>query len=110
MFAREKMQVEDTEVVIYIPRDEDCYELYEYMENIEKHYSGLSDNAIDSLKITREVGPDLDEKDRESFYLHWIKDYIDGYAQLISGEQVEYRVLPMNLCESKATLDEDLPF
>lgn len=107
----EKTNDKGYRVEVYIPRDEDFYNLYEYIGNIEKYICCLSDIATDKLHKIRQVAPDLNLMDKESLYLQWITDHIDGNAQIHYRANIKLKRHNIDFKKkSKVIHEEDIPF
>jgi hypothetical protein len=70
-------------VCVYLPRQYDTYEIMDYLDNIRFHYAGIPENTLEELSTIMEVAPDLEEDERNSMYLQWIREYIDDDAELV---------------------------
>ena len=70
-------------VCVYLPRQYDAYEIRDYLDNIRFHYDDHSEETLEKLSTLMEVAPDLEEDERNSLYLQWIREYIDDDAELV---------------------------
>lgn len=65
-------------ISVYIPRDCENYELYDFIENIEEYYGMLSEELIKEARLLNSAVVTLTQNQKEDVCLDWIRNNLEA--------------------------------